>query len=69
MTGGGTTSMYQPDGAFWRSRAVAVTGATGFLGGHLTSMLIDQGAQVVVLVRDGVPPLRSAAGGPRGSRS
>ena len=48
--------MYQPDGAFWRSRAVAVTGATGFLGGHLTSMLIEQGAQVVVLVRDGVPP-------------
>ena len=47
--------MYEPNGAFWRSRAVAVTGATGFLGGHLTSMLIDQGAHVVVLVRDSVP--------------
>ena len=58
---GGATSMYQPDGAFWRSRAVAVTGATGFLGGHLTSMLVDQGAQVVVLVRDGVP--QPAVGG------
>ena len=55
MSGGATTSTYQPDGAFWRGRAVAVTGATGFLGGHLTSMLTDQGARVVVLVRDGVP--------------
>ena len=61
MTGGPTTSTYQPDGAFWRGRAVAVTGATGFLGGHLTSMLTDQGARVVVLVRDGVP--QSSLGG------
>ena len=61
MTGGPTASTYQPDGSFWRGRAVAVTGATGFLGGHLTSMLTDQGARVVVLVRDGVP--QSLVGG------
>ena len=55
MTGEPTASTYQPDGAFSRGRAVAVTGATGFLGGSLTSMLTDQGARVVVLVHDGVP--------------
>lgn len=39
----------------WRHRAVAVTGAAGFLGSHLVQMLVDNGAEVVVLVRDEVP--------------
>lgn len=43
------------DTAFWRSRNVAVTGATGFLGSHLTDLLVERGADVVVLVRDDVP--------------
>ncbi|MGH9247362.1 MAG: GDP-mannose 4,6-dehydratase [Acidimicrobiales bacterium] len=45
-----------PAPAFWRDRAVAVTGATGFLGSHVTGMLVDLGAEVVVLIRDDVPP-------------
>lgn len=47
---------WKPDAAFWRDRPVAVTGATGFLGSHLTSLLADLGAAVVVLARDDVPP-------------
>ena len=43
------------DTGFWRNRAVAVTGATGFLGSHLTGLLVDAGAAVVALVRDEVP--------------
>src|SRR5256886_17656868 len=46
---------WAPDADFWRHRPVAVTGATGFLGGHLTGRLADLGAEVVVLVRDTVP--------------
>ena len=33
-----------------------MTGATGFLGSHLVDMLVRAGADVVVLVRDKVPP-------------
>jgi CDP-glucose 4,6-dehydratase len=40
----------------WRDRRVAVTGAMGFLGSHLTQLLVDAGAEVVALVRDDVPP-------------
>jgi CDP-glucose 4,6-dehydratase len=40
---------------YWRDRHVAVTGATGFLGSHLTKILVELGANVVVLVRDDVP--------------
>lgn len=47
---------WRPDGAFWIDRPVAVTGATGFLGSHLTAVLVELGADVVVLVRDDVPP-------------
>ncbi len=32
-----------------------ITGATGFLGNHLSEMLVDAGANVVALVRDEVP--------------
>lgn len=36
----------------WRGTRVAITGATGFLGSHLTTALVDAGADVAVLVRD-----------------
>lgn len=39
----------------WSGRSVFVTGATGFLGGHLTADLIEAGALVTVLTRDAVP--------------
>lgn len=47
---------WQPDVDLWRHRRVAVTGATGFLGSHLTKQLVDLGANVVVIARDIVPP-------------
>jgi CDP-glucose 4,6-dehydratase len=47
---------WAPDPDFWRDRPVAVTGASGFLGSHLTAHLVDLGASVVVLTRDDVPP-------------
>ncbi|HZN15965.1 MAG TPA: GDP-mannose 4,6-dehydratase [Acidimicrobiales bacterium] len=47
--------MTAPDADFWRHRAVAVTGATGFLGSELTRQLVDLGANVVVVVRDDIP--------------
>ncbi len=46
---------WAPDLTFWRQRSVAVTGATGFVGSHLTTMLVELGASVVALVRDHVP--------------
>ncbi len=46
---------WKPNAAFWAGRGVAVTGATGFLGSHVTDVLVGLGAQVVVLVRDQVP--------------
>jgi CDP-glucose 4,6-dehydratase len=47
---------WELDPRFWRDRPVAVTGATGFLGSHLTAQLVELGAAVVVLVRDDIPP-------------
>ncbi len=44
------------NGSFWRHRPVAVTGAMGFVGSHLVAELVRAGAEVVVLVRDDVPP-------------
>ena len=41
--------------SFWQGRRVLVTGSTGFLGWGLTEELVARGAQVVGLVRDGVP--------------
>jgi CDP-glucose 4,6-dehydratase len=52
---------WAPDAGFWRDRSVAVTGATGFLGSHLTTELVEAGAAVVALVRDDVPPSPIAA--------
>lgn len=40
---------------FWRDRRVFITGATGLIGGHLTAKLLNLGADVVALTRDGVP--------------
>lgn len=39
---------------FWTNRNVFVTGATGFVGAHITRLLIEQGARVVCLQRDAV---------------
>jgi CDP-glucose 4,6-dehydratase len=54
-------NMAQQD--FWRDRSVLVTGCTGLLGSWLTAALIEQGARVVGLVRDGVPQSRLWQGG------
>lgn len=51
-----TSRAWAPDPAFWRHRSVAVTGASGFLGSHVTAHLVELGASVVVLSRDDVPP-------------
>jgi CDP-glucose 4,6-dehydratase len=40
---------------FWYGRSVFVTGASGLLGGWLVKDLVEAGAGVVALVRDGVP--------------
>ena len=40
---------------FWRDRPTFVTGATGLLGGWLVRRLVEEGADVVCLVRDWVP--------------
>jgi CDP-glucose 4,6-dehydratase len=39
----------------WNRRRVFVTGATGLVGSWLTEWLVNAGADVVALVRDGVP--------------
>jgi CDP-glucose 4,6-dehydratase len=41
--------------SFWLDRPTLVTGAGGLVGAWLTRALVDQGAQVVCLVRDRVP--------------
>jgi len=50
------TSSPAPAADFWKQRRVLVTGATGFVGSHLVDRLVDAGCEVVVLVRDEVPP-------------
>ena len=39
----------------WRRRRVFVTGGTGLVGAWLTRWLVDAGADVIALVRDGLP--------------
>jgi len=41
--------------SFWKDRSVFVTGGTGLLGSWLVGQLMDNGANVVCLVRDWVP--------------
>lgn len=41
---------------FWQDRKVLITGANGFLGSWLTRGLVDNGAEVVALLRDRVAP-------------
>jgi CDP-glucose 4,6-dehydratase len=43
------------DPSFWRDRPTLVTGGTGLVGGWLVRRLLELGADVVCLVRDGVP--------------
>ena len=41
--------------AFWLDRPTFITGATGLVGGWLAQRLVAAGADVVCLIRDGVP--------------
>lgn len=43
---------------FWQDRKVFVTGGSGLVGGWLVNALLDQGADVIVLLRDWVPSAR-----------
>ena len=36
----------------WKNQKVLVTGADGFIGGWLAKTLVDQGADLIALVRD-----------------
>ena len=40
---------------FWRDRRVFVTGGSGLIGGWLIEELLNQGADVIVLLRDWLP--------------
>ncbi|MFN0120116.1 MAG: NAD-dependent epimerase/dehydratase family protein [Blastocatellia bacterium] len=42
------------DPSFWKQRNALVTGATGFVGAHIARLLLERGARVVCLQRDGV---------------
>lgn len=44
-----------PKNIFWSGRSVLVTGGSGLLGGWLVKDLLQHGAEVTVLVRDGAP--------------
>ena len=37
---------------FWKNRTAFITGATGFVGAHITRHLLEAGAQVICLQRD-----------------
>jgi len=43
---------------FWRDLSVFVTGGTGLLGSWLVAELVNRGARVTALIRDGVPQSR-----------
>lgn len=44
--------------SYWKQKNVFITGCTGLLGSHLSEQLIENGANVVGLVRDYVPKSR-----------
>lgn len=48
---------------FWRDRPTLVTGGTGLVGSWLVQRLIDEGADVVCLIRDTIPQSRLASSG------
>lgn len=50
---------------FWSGRTVALTGATGFVGHHLATRLVQLGARVVALVRATSQTRRLTAAGVR----
>jgi CDP-glucose 4,6-dehydratase len=54
--------MSGPD-AFWQDRRVFVTGCTGLVGAWTVRALLERGAHVVGLVRDGVPGSELVRGG------
>jgi CDP-glucose 4,6-dehydratase len=54
---------YEPDRTFWNQRKVFVTGCSGLLGSWLCERLLQAGAEVVGLVRDGVPQARFYSSG------
>jgi CDP-glucose 4,6-dehydratase len=47
--------MNSPKNGFWSGRSVLVTGASGLLGGWLIKELVEEGADVTALIRDGAP--------------
>jgi len=49
--------------SIWRDRPTLVTGATGLLGSWLSRRLVEQGAEVVCLVRDWVPQSEAVRSG------
>jgi CDP-glucose 4,6-dehydratase len=53
LTPGNSTASASP--SFWRDRPVFVTGATGLVGASLVRQLLAAGADLVCLVRDGIP--------------
>ena len=52
-----------PTDGFWQDRRVFVTGCTGLVGGWTVRALLERGAHVVGLVRDGVPGSELARSG------
>lgn len=48
---------------FWRDRPTLVTGATGLVGSALLKRLVEDGADVVALVRDWVPQSEASRSG------
>jgi CDP-glucose 4,6-dehydratase len=45
----------EPAAKVWSQRNIMVTGVTGFVGGRIANALLEMGARVVSIVRDGNP--------------